>query len=436
LHRVLDAVDVLLLLFLGIGVVEAHVAHAAVVARQAEVQADALGVAHVQVAVGLGREAGADRYFSPRRPLFGMRTNLFRRLHRKLVAVDREIAFIGGINFSVQHLHAFGPLAKQDYAVEVDGALAGEIHDFLAVEMGVTTLRRRRPWLRRTDLPPAGPRPGATSAMFITRDNDRHRTDIEREYLHAIRGARSQVLIANAYFLPGHRVIHALCEAARRGVDVRILMQGKPDMPWVSRAALLLYEHMQDAGVRIFEYGERPFHGKVAVVDDDWSTVGSSNLDPLSLSLNLEANVVIRDAGFARHLHANLSALMARSCREIPVEAHPRRAWVDVIGTTLIFHFLRRFPAWAGWLPAHAGKLVSPRIAEGAEVVQAGESGQATQAARATEADRAARSDAESRCSAPDDLAGQIAPASTTRIEPARRCDPPTFAGRCTQGNE
>jgi cardiolipin synthase len=110
--------------------------------------------------------------------------------------------------------------------------------------------------------------------------------------------------------------------------------------------------------VRIFEYCERPLHGKVAVIDRDWSTVGSSNLDPLSLSLNLEANLVIRDAGFARELRANLDTLMANACREIPPNREAPRGPLQLAATTLMFHFLRRFPAWAGWLPAHTPKLV------------------------------------------------------------------------------
>jgi cardiolipin synthase len=155
-------------------------------------------------------------------------------------------------------------------------------------------------------------------------------------------------------------VLHALCEAAARGVRVRLLLQGKPDLPWVARAGGLLYSHLQDAGVQIFEYVERPFHGKVAVVDEDWATVGSSNLDPLSLSLNLEANLVIRDQAFAHHLRTNLEALIGGRCRAVPVALTHTRNWLDALGSTLIFHFLRRFPAWAGWLPAHAPRLVLP----------------------------------------------------------------------------
>lgn len=295
--------------------------------------------------------------FSPRRRLFGVRTHIFRRMHRKLVAIDGNVAFVGGINFSAQHLYDYGPRAKQDYAVEIRGPAARQVQDFLLHAMPEAC---------------PGPPPRAhsraalaapTTVRLVTRDNHLHRNDIEFAYLDAIRAARREVVIANAYFLPGYRLLHALCEAAARGVQVRLLLQGKPDMPWVARAGGLLYSHLQEAGVQILEYVERPFHGKVAVIDDAWATVGSSNLDPLSLSLNLEANLVIREPAFARMLRARLQALIAERCREVPARKHDRTL-LDVAGSTLMFHFLRRFPAWAGWLPAHTPRLVSPRAGD------------------------------------------------------------------------
>ncbi|MBP0619752.1 cardiolipin synthase ClsB [Cupriavidus consociatus] len=296
--------------------------------------------------------------FSPRRRLLGVRTHIFRRMHRKLVAIDGEVAFVGGINFSAQHLYGYGPRAKQDYAVEITGPAARQVHDFLARAIPGACLQGRLapPPLGRTTAPP-GP------VRLVTRDNHRHRNDIEVAYLDAIRAARHEVVIANAYFLPGYRLLHALCEAAARGIQVRLLLQGKPDMPWVARAGGLLYCHLQDAGVQILEYVERPFHGKVAVVDKQWATVGSSNLDPLSLSLNLEANLVIRDTAFAQRLHGRLQALIAERCREVPPRRH-ERSLLDAAGATMMFHFLRRFPAWAGWLPAHTPRLVTPQAGD------------------------------------------------------------------------
>eukprot|EP00887_Chlorella_sp_A99_P004565 scaffold86.g4565.t1 len=121
----------------------------------------------------------------------------------------------------------------------------------------------------------------------------------------------------------------------------------------------MLYDHLAAAGVQIYEYCERPFHGKVAYVDDEWATVGSSNLDPFSLALNLEANAIIRDREFTATLRDRLDRLIREHCRQAPLPSKRhrrlRRLWFGII----IFHFLRKFPRWADRLPAHKVRLKS-----------------------------------------------------------------------------
>jgi cardiolipin synthase len=203
----------------------------------------------------------------------------------------------------------------------------------------------------------APPAAGDADALFIWRDNDGHRDDIEHHYRLAIRLARYRVIIANAYFFPGYSFLRELRKAARRGVQVSLILQGRPDMPIVQTAAAMLYDHLLSGGVRIYEYIERPLHGKVAVVDDEWATIGSSNLDPLSLSLNLEANVMIRHQGFNQLLSAKLQRLMAYHCRKVEAnELHESSLWRK-IRSFVLFHVLRRYPSWAGSLPAHAPLL-------------------------------------------------------------------------------
>ena len=309
------------------------------------------------------------RVFDPNARVFGVRYNVLRRMHGKIVVVDGDVAFVGGINYSADHLADFGPEAKQDYAVRLEGPIVDDLRRFtLAAQAGRHAddrgvRRPRRPAAAAvragdaaTDVG-AGAGAGPVEALLVTRDNGRHRNDIERHYRAALRTARKQVLIANAYFFPGYRLLRQLTGAARRGVDVRLILQGEPDMPIVKTAASLLYAWLQRHGVRIHEYCKRPFHGKVAVIDDDWATVGSSNLDPLSLSLNLEANVVLRDPAFAAELRASLERLIADDCREVAPIAPRGWRWWQGLRTVLVFHFLRRFPAWAGYLPRHAPRV-------------------------------------------------------------------------------
>jgi cardiolipin synthase A/B len=309
-------------------------------------------------------EAGVRLHvFDPGKRLLGWRWNMLRRMHRKIVVVDGSTAFVGGINYSADHLADFGPEAKQDWAVEIHGPLVAEIHRFThtTLAQGQRYQRTRQWWRSRKQVrthTQDQPQAGTAAAMLVVRDNGDHFSDIERHYRIAIRAARKRVVIANAYFFPGYRFMKELRRAARRGVDVRLILQGEPDMPIVKTAATMLYHQLLGAGVRIYEYCDRPLHGKVALMDDEWATVGSSNLDPLSLALNLEANVIIRDRAFNQVLSDRLDQLMCSSCKQIDrVELGPASHW-QVARSFFAYHFARRYPGWASWLPRHVPRLL------------------------------------------------------------------------------
>ena len=291
------------------------------------------------------------------------RLRLFRRLHRKLIVIDGERAFVGGINFSADHLADFGPEAKQDYSVEVRGPIVEHMHNF-----ALGAVRKTREWRRwfrrRASAPSSLQTAGDAVAAFVWRDNHRNTTDIERHYRMAIRLARERVTIANAYFFPGYAFLKELRKAARRGVQVSLILQGNPDMPIVQTAASMLYHYLLSANVRIYEYCDRPLHGKVAIVDHEWATVGSSNLDPLSLSLNLEANLMIRDRAFNAQLAEKLQGLIDDSCKKIDIRDLNEPNWWRLMRSFVLFHFLRRYPAWIGWLPAH-----QPRVTPAQEML-------------------------------------------------------------------
>jgi cardiolipin synthase A/B len=200
-------------------------------------------------------------------------------------------------------------------------------------------------------------RVGDAQAMLVTRDNRRHTTDIERHYRLAIRAARHEVTIANAYFFPGYRLLRDLRRAARRGVRVRLILQGRADMAIVPIAARLLYNYLIREGVEIFEYCRRPMHAKVALVDDHWATVGSSNLDPLSLSLNLEANLMLRDPAFNQTLRVRLQAIVDEHCLAVAESSLPPHNWWRAGLGIVVFHFLRHFPQWVQRLPTDRPSL-------------------------------------------------------------------------------
>lgn len=280
-----------------------------------------------------------------------------RRLHQKLCVCDDAAAFVGGINvIDDRHdlRHGWTDAPRLDYAVAVEGPLVplvrqtarsmwararlghgwreelrGLVRSAAPVEQTRELLKRLKQRRVRPGRDGSAAGTAPVRAAFVVRDNVRQRRAIERSYVDAIRSARRRVDIAVPYFYPGGPFRRALREAAKRGVQVRLLLQGKIDYRIAAIAARALYDEMRAHGVRIYEYTPAFLHAKVAVVDADWATVGSSNIDPLSLLLNLEANVVVRDPAFADALAARLEQAMAASEE---VAGRPGR------------------PGWRGWL--------------------------------------------------------------------------------------
>lgn len=268
----------------------------------------------------------------------------WRRLHRKLCVVDGTTAFCGGINvlddrWELQH----GPQTSDrfDFAVQVRGPLVAQTHSAMEqfwrrlvltrqVEHGHFQSIRRA--LRQTDGAHAGDAAqagvGGMHAGLLLRDNVRHRRRIERAYRQAIAHAKSEVVIANAYFLPGIKLRRALVHAAQRGVKVRLLLQGRYEFFMQFHAAKPFYGALLDAGVEIHEYMQGFLHAKVAVVDGRWATVGSSNLDPLSLLLAREANVVVEDSAFAKNLLAYLHTAMLHHSVRLEKTRFENRPWM------------------------------------------------------------------------------------------------------------
>ncbi|WP_457445435.1 cardiolipin synthase ClsB [Roseateles sp. P5_E4] len=261
-----------------------------------------------------------------------------RRLHQKLCVVDGEQAFVGGINVIDDRLdmhHGVTELPRLDFAVQVSGGLVDLVaqsvrsiwsrawlgREFDDALIDYVPLRRRfglwvtQLWRgpQRLGEPVSHLQP--VLAAFVLRDNLRRRRTIEHAYADAITDARESVDVVCPYFYPGQRIRHALRRAADRGVRVRLLLQGKLDYRIAGWAAEALYADLLGHGVEIYEYTPAFLHAKVAVVDGQWATVGSSNIDPLSLLVNLEANVVVQDAGFAVQLASEIEAAIAVSQR-------------------------------------------------------------------------------------------------------------------------
>lgn len=323
--------------------------------------------------------------YAPMSRLLSLDRERLRRLHRKLAAIDGQVAFVGGINV-IDDLwdpnHGALDHPRLDYAVRLRGPIVASVRgamDRLWRQVQGARLPRfagRPPAASAAGedaVAPSGeyalpdddraapddaevspeavpdlprPIPGGLRAMLVLRDNLVHRRAIERSYLKAIGGSRREVLIATAYFFPGRRFRRALREAASRGVRVRLLLQGRAEYMLPHLAAQSMYGGLLRAGVEIVEYHRSFLHAKVAVIDD-WSTVGSSNIDPFSLLLAREANVVVLDAAFAADLRGRLLASMTEGGRPVLRDEHARRSW------------RQRFFGWIAWRMLRLGVVVS-----------------------------------------------------------------------------
>lgn len=285
---------------------------------------------------------------------FHLRRHRLRRLHRKLAVIDARVAFVGGINIVDDNNAPEDMCPRYDYAVCIEGPTVCQVHHaarrMWEIVSWVNFKRRYR--LGPPDIPPITVA-GSQLATVLIRDNLRHRNDILHAYLEAIESARHEILIANAYFLPGVRFGLALQAAAKRGVAITILAQGKTDHPMLRAATQALYAVALEQGIRIFEYEKSFMHAKVAVIDGHWATVGSSNIDPFSLLLAKEANLVVLDDVFAGQLQASIKEALRCGGREIRHEDLSRQPWHSHFLRWLSYGLVRIMVGFTGYGPKH-----------------------------------------------------------------------------------
>ncbi len=189
------------------------------------------------------------------------------------------------------------------------------------------------------------------------RDNFRHRSDIEDAYLAAIEGANEEIILASAYFFPGVAFRRALIAAARRGVRVVILLQKRVEYVLLHYASRALYGQLLDGGVQLYEYGASFLHAKVAVVDGRWATVGSSNIDPLSLLLSREANVVADDRRFAQELRERLIERIAAGATPVSRPRWRKNPLGLRVRIWIAYGAARLLMGWFGYAEKHFGDV-------------------------------------------------------------------------------
>jgi cardiolipin synthase len=315
--------------------------------KEALLHASRRGVAvHVMVDwLGTGREMIAR--LQPALEAAGIRFVAFNpwfrrgmvRTHRKIVVVDRRIAFLGGLNINDDLISDDGsnlplPAPRWDFAVSVSGPLVAQVQAEVRAQWQRLESRPLRLRLESLRDYVAKAKPlravQVAEAALVVRDNLRNRTTIQRALLQALGRARNSAMLVTPYFAPGRKLRKALVHAAERGLDVTLLI-GVGQFVMQDAVAQSFYPRLTRAGVKIVEYRRTQLHGKVAVIDDEWATVGSSNFDGLSLFVNHEANIIVRDAGFATSLREYIRRGIAEgvtiTASDVARLSLPRRIW-------------------------------------------------------------------------------------------------------------
>jgi cardiolipin synthase len=277
------------------------------------------------------------------RPVRGRRwtwRRWLRRDHRKILVVDGGHGFVGGINIADDYApRAFGGKGWRDTHALVQGPLVSDLEEMF-----------RTTWLVAGGAPyPAFPRvasesvavPGSELAMAVGTDLAARRGTIRRHLVHAIRRARHYIYIANAYFVPDHALRRAMRRAARRGIDIRLIVPGESDVRSVQWAGERTYTGLLRDGVRIHLWQGSHMHAKTVAIDDAWASIGSYNLDYMSLFWNMEVVVEIVGATTPANLRAQFDRDL-KHCTALHYETWRHRSWWRRLRSWFFYRF-RRF---------------------------------------------------------------------------------------------
>ena len=302
-------------------------------------------------------------FYRPKISPWTLKKSRLRRMHRKVTVIDGRIGFVGGINIIDDYNVPDNMPPRIDYAVRVEGKLLPAILNsvnklwrrislmhFQPENLKISELKTTKPETVMLKTPILAPvalnslqvkalsqdKKYSMNAAFVLRDNVLNRRNIEGAYLTAIAQAHTEIIIANAYFVPGRRFRKALLAAAKRGVSVKLLLQGRMEY-FLMFATHAFYAVFLKNGIEIYEYRKGFMHSKVAVIDGDWATVGSSNIDPFSLLLAREANVIVKDEHFATELRSDImQSIQDGAYHVLPKEWSNR-------------HIFKRFLSWLAY---------------------------------------------------------------------------------------
>jgi cardiolipin synthase len=263
-------------------------------------------------------QAGASfRFFEPLLKSSGFYFG--RRLHHKVAVADASAALVGGVNIADRYNDIAGTPAWLDFAVFVEGETARQLCTICCRTW--KNFRRGKPAINCNPASSFSFADDERHAVRV-RQNDwvRRRMEISATYRQMFRGAKTDILILSSYFLPGKNIRQDLKKAIRRGVNIRLIAAGVSDVRIAKHAERWLYDWLLRRGVKVFEYHDNILHGKLAVCDDTWVTIGSYNINNISAYASIELNLDIKNEGFAVSTRQQLEEIIRNSCTEITAE--------------------------------------------------------------------------------------------------------------------
>ncbi len=281
------------------------------------------------------------RFFSPL--LSFNNFYLGRRMHHKIVVADAKMALIGGINIADKYRGTLNSEPWLDYAVQLDCPAAEDLQklcrDYFFKE---GSSKKIKPVLH-----------SAGKALIGLRQNDwlKNKTEVCDSYTSAILLAKKEISIIGSYFLPGRRLAQALKKAGKKGIKITVILAGISDVPMVRRAATHLYSSFLRHNMTVYEWNKSVVHGKAAVVDNEWSTIGSFNLNSLSCYGSIEMNVEIYSNSFAKTMRDDFDHVIGQ-CSEVTFNTlKVRESVIDKPANWVAYYLVRTTMLFLTFLP-------------------------------------------------------------------------------------
>jgi cardiolipin synthase len=261
---------------------------------------------------------------------------LGRRMHQKIVTIDNQYAIVGGLNIADRYNDMPKEKAWLDFAVLVEGNIIEEINDYCyriwkGLKYKKTIKSTENDHFHFSD---------NENCLIRIRRNDWiwHLNEITISYIEMLRTAKKEIIILCSYFIPGKVLRRLLANASSRGVKIVIVTAGPTDILIAKYAERWLYDWILRNNIRIYEYQSTVLHGKIAICDDEWVTVGSYNINNLSAYASIEFNLDIKSNSFAKTVKESINKIIANECVEVTFKYHQ-----------LNKNFIKQFSRWMSY---------------------------------------------------------------------------------------